>query len=210
MPLRISALGKTVLFERNGRDLGVSRAVQSDSILETLIRLFFRRPSDLGHFRKQLPQHCPEVYRKLLAHTAHMTVTVEQHHSDRVDVEVLNQSWTGDYYQRKILLRRQGDGRVVQFGIVRMSLKSLPLAIHSQVISGQIPLGRLLIESGVLREVQLCNLWRVQCGAELANVFGAREGQVTYGRTARIIVDSVSAIELLEIVAPEPHRRISE
>ena len=47
-----------------------------------------------------------------------MTVTVEAHHGSLVDVKVLERKRDGDSYARKILLAKQTDGRIVQFGLV--------------------------------------------------------------------------------------------
>ena len=180
-------------------------AIDSELQLNGLIDLFYDDRKKLGVFERQSAEQCPPVYRSLLDHTAHMTVTVEQHHRALVKVEVLSESQSAGIYQRRILLRRLTDNRVVQFGIVRLNLNCLPAALRSQVVSGSVPLGRILIESQILRVVQLCDLWKVCCGSELAEHFSVAEGTVTYGRTARILVDGLSGIELLEIVIPEIH-----
>ena len=54
----------------------------------------------------------------------HMTVTVEEFHHSPVDV-VLAKKTVLPHYARKILLSRQTDGRVVQFGIVRLNFSYL-------------------------------------------------------------------------------------
>lgn len=132
-----------------------------------------------------------------------MTVTVEDRHRCAVDVEVLEVQQDARHYSRKILLRRQSDRRVVQFGIVRLALEALEEAPRQEIIKQQTPLGRVLIEHGVMRAVQLLGLWEVACGEELARYFGVQPGHVTYGRTALIYCNSEPAVELLEIVAPE-------
>jgi chorismate-pyruvate lyase len=110
---------------------------------------------------------------------------------------------TDTHYSRKILLKRQSDQRVVQFGIVRLALETLEKPARDEILSQRTPLGRVLIEHGVMRAVQLLGLWEVVCGRELADCFGIEPGHVTYGRTALIYCNSEPAIELLEIVAPE-------
>ena len=171
--------------------------------LGELVTLFHDHPDALAAFERVSADQCPEVYRELLAHSAHMTVAVEQHHGELVDVQVLQESRSGQYYQREILLRRSSDQRVVQFGIVRLDLAALPPPVSAQILSRQLPLGRILIDNAVLREVQLATLWKVTCGPLLADYFGVPDGRGTFGRTARIIVDSTPTIDLLEIVAPE-------
>jgi hypothetical protein len=66
------------------------------------------------------------------------------------------------------------------------------------------PLGRVLIEHQVLREVELLELWQVFCGPVLSELFSVSQDTVTYGRTAMIHCNGEPAIELLEIVRPAP------
>lgn len=171
--------------------------------LDDLVALFYEQPTDLGRFTHRLAEECPAAYQKMLAHEAHMTVTVEQRHGCEVDVEVLEHRKDATHYLRKILLRRQMDGRVVQYGIVRLALAALQTEVRDEIMAQRIPLGRVLIQHNVLRQVQLNALWEVQCGSELAELFGAPEGHTTFGRTALIYCDGEPAVELLEIVAPE-------
>ena len=55
-----------------------------------LIRIFYQESSLLGRFEQVESQAVPSVYRKLLDHSNHMTVTVESHHADSVDVGSLH------------------------------------------------------------------------------------------------------------------------
>jgi chorismate-pyruvate lyase len=119
-----------------------------------------------------------------------------------VEVQVLQSQVVGPHYQRKILLRLKDDGRAVQFGIVRLTLGLLSQAVQAQILSERTPLGRVLIENEVLRQVRLQSIWQVKCGDELASAFETQPGMVTYGRTAQILFQQQPAVELLEIVAP--------
>jgi chorismate-pyruvate lyase len=171
--------------------------------LDTLVRLFYDDGGELGHFTEQSAKAMPAAYRPLLAHSGHMTETVEAHHCDRVDVEVLAKQVTPSHYARKILLRRQRDRRVVQFGIMRVAFEFLPDAARAEIEAETTPLGRVLIEHNVLRSVELVALWRVEPGADLSKLFGIPAGVETYGRTALIYCNHEPAVELLEIVTPE-------
>lgn len=171
--------------------------------LDELIALFYSDPQQLGRFTHCPAEACPPQYRLMLDHEQHMTVTVERRHACSVDVQVLDSRFSDTSYMRKIILRRQSDQRVVQFGIVRLALAALQPVVRDEILAQQIPLGRVLILHNVMRHVQLNALWRVECGAELAGLFEAQPGQVTYGRTALIYCDGEPAVELLEIVAPE-------
>jgi len=168
-----------------------------------LIGIYYQDSSLLGRFEQVENQTVASVYCKLLDHTNHMTVTVESHHGDTVDVEVLRSNVFGAHYRREILLRTQKTDVVVQYGIVRLNTKFLADKPRNEILAQRIPLGRVLIENNVLRKVELFDLLRVECGPVLADFFGVPVGTVTYGRTALIHCDNEPAIELLEVVRPE-------
>ena len=75
--------------------------------------------------------------------------------------------------------------------------------MRREILSEIKPLGRVLIEHNVLREVQLASLYRVMPGPALCELFALADPLATYGRTAFIYCDGYPAVELLEIVAPE-------
>ncbi|TWU47279.1 hypothetical protein Poly51_50780 [Rubripirellula tenax] len=174
----------------------------SDVKIDELIDQFYRSPaqhSDLGSFEKL--DQVPRPYDGLLDHNSHMTVTVEAHWKQPVDVVVHRCSQEENWYSREITLVGSQSKQVVQFGIVRLDTSALNEKVWRQIESQQTPLGRVLIEHHVLREVQLCGLWKVHAGQSLASLMKCEVGDVLYGRTALIHCDGVPAIELLEIVA---------
>lgn len=168
-----------------------------------LIEIYYRDPSVLGRFERVESSSVPKVYRTLLDHSNHMTVTVESHHSDQVDVEVLRSDFAGEHYRREILLKTHQAQRVVQYGIVRLNTKYLSDKPRNEILEQRKPLGRVLIEHEVLREIELFDLLRVECGPVLAKFFDVELSTVCYGRTALIHCDHEPAIELLEVVRPE-------
>jgi chorismate-pyruvate lyase len=170
--------------------------------LDRLVGLFYKQPDELGRFEEVGSHELARDYRMLLAHDSHMTVTVERFHNGPVDVRVLETRMTGTHYARKILLTRQSDGGGVQFGIMRLDFSCVTPAVRREVESQKAPLGRILIEHNVLREVHLTKLWKVSLGDDLARHFSLPSGEITYGRTAVIHCDGEPAVELLEIVAP--------
>lgn len=179
--------------------------------LDELVGLFFKSNDQLANFKLVAqPDSMPEPFKGLLKHEAHMTVTVEAFHGCPVDVqvhatkygqrEVTEAEKASRWYAREITLHRQSDGSPVQYGIVRLNIDLLAPEVWEEIRSEQIPLGRVLIEHGVLREVELCELWEVVAHQHLANLLGVPSGSTVYGRTARIFCDYLPAIELLEIV----------
>ena len=169
--------------------------------LDSLQALFFADSQPLGEFTEVAASQIASPGQALLNHNEHMTVTVEKHHGCDVDVDVLEHRTDGDHYSRKILLRRQSDNGVVMYGIVRLRLSAVTDVVRHEIESREIPLGRVLINHNVLREVRLLNLYRIKCGAELAQTLDCNEGDICFGRTAIIRCDGQLAIELLEIVA---------
>jgi len=137
----------------------------------------------------------PEPYRGLLVHEQHMTVTVEAHHGGPVDVRVLERRHDGGHYARRILLVHRASGAVVQFGIVRIDLRHVAPDVGAEIVAGRTPLGRVLIDHGVLRRVDPVAYLRF----DAAPWFG---GAPAYGRLAIIHCDGEPAVEVLEVVAP--------
>lgn len=180
----------------------MKREMQNIPDLMSLVMLFYSEPSRLGSFEPAEGDALPDYYRDLLDHQNHMTVTVERYHGTQVDVDVLEHISEGDHYARKILLRRKTDRAVVQFGVMRLDFGCVSDEVRQAVEGRSAPLGRLLIQYNVLREVRLVNLWQIAMGSELADYLGCCEGDITFGRTARIDFDGRPAVELLEIVTP--------
>lgn len=170
--------------------------------LASLLAIFYPDPSDLATFAKQSASQVPASYQKLLNHSSHMTVTVEEFYSDRVDVQVLRSLTNAEHYCREILLSTQRDSKVVQYGIVKLKLDLISEPARGEILAESKPLGRVLIEREILREVELFDLFQVACGSKLAQFFRVPERTQTYGRTAIIHCNGEPAIELLEIVAP--------
>lgn len=144
----------------------------------------------------------PEPYRELLVHTHHMTVAVEEFFGEPVNVCVQEVVRNDDDYARKILLKLRDAGTVVQFGIVQIDLEMLAPDVSEAIVSQKIPLGRILIQNEVLRTVNPIGYFRVHLSKLMAEWFGAKRGDVTYGRIGVITADGKPAIRVAEILAP--------
>jgi chorismate-pyruvate lyase len=166
------------------------------------VALFYPDSVELGEFSAVDAGEAPEPYRRLLHHEHHMTVTVEAFYNGPVGVRVLGVRRDQGLYARRILLCREPDGRVVQFGIVRLNLDAVEEPARTEIEAEDRPLGRVLIEHDVLREVEFHQLYRIRCGRDLADLFQVPLGTETYGRTALIYCNQEPAVELLEIIAP--------
>lgn len=140
----------------------------------------------------------PEGERALLDHHGHMTVAMERVHGP-VTLRVVAEREADRRYCREILLAA-GDGRVVQYGIVRIDLNAVPAAVAAAIRGREIPLGRILVDAGLLCDVQDVRLLRIEPGPHLVGVTGARGAM--HGRVAEIRVAGRQTVELLEVVVP--------
>jgi chorismate-pyruvate lyase len=170
--------------------------------LGDLVELFYPSLPECGELTPAEGESIPAAYRLLLAHTAHMTVTLEAYHRSLVDVHVWERQVTPTHYARKITLTRQSDGAVVMFGIMRVNLTVLDPEVQERIVGEGTPLGRILIEHDILRRIRTPRLWRVLPGPDLTACMGLDSPRVTYGRTAMMNLNEAPAVELLEIVTP--------
>ncbi len=144
----------------------------------------------------------PEPYRRMLVHDHHMTVTMEEYHGCPVDVHVLDRTQEGNTYCRKILLTKQGTDDVVQFGFVRFDFQYVTAAVRDEIEAEATPLGRVLINHNVLRNIDLGAILEITAGPALAKYLQMETGGVTYGRLATIFCNRRPAVDLLEVSAP--------
>jgi len=191
----------------------------------TLISRF--RPSpEVGQLWEVTPALVPEPFRQLLDHRSHMTVAMERFHGQPVSLGVVAVADREDSaesghpfsYAREIILRcpsvnpalfpigpqaQLEEGSVVQYGVVGIALERLPPLVAAEIVRGQRPLGRILIEAGLHRDVRDVRLLKLLPGPHLTALFGGGAGRtvpVTYGRVATIDVTGRPVLRLLEVV----------
>ena len=132
-----------------------------------------------------------------LAIAAHLHVLLRRKTGRVTDTEWMAENLD---YAREIVLRRQSDGQVVQYGIVRINLGYLSAEVREEVGSEKTPLGRILIQHDVLRQIRLFSLWKIAPTVRLLDALELDQPREIYGRTALITCNDEPAIELLEIV----------
>ena len=202
------------------QDAAVRCSTPSDPVdrARGLAGIFCSPVERFGLFRSVPAERVPDPFRGLLDHHSHMTVAMERFHGGRVGLRIASvvdghpagtDAGTHATYAREILLLGPGE-QVVQHGIVRINLTDVGPGVAAAIRAGRIPLGRILIDAGLLRDVQRVGLLEVLPGPHLAGLFGldgaagpaSVGGHVTFGRVAEIVLDGRPAVELLEIVAP--------
>ena len=144
----------------------------------------------------------PAPYKEMLVHEHHMTVTMEEYYGSPVEVRIDDQVESDGLYCRKIVLLKVGTTEVVQFGIVRFNFHYVTDEVRDEIVAGETPLGRVLINHNVLRHIDLGAVLRLTVGDELAELLRMEPGGVTYGRLATIFCNQHPAVDLLEIPAP--------
>ena len=170
---------------------------------EALLRLFARPNGPLesgllapGRVRAVDAAEVSEPARTLLDHDRHMTDAQERFHGGPVELRVLGVVSDGPNYAREILLSRS-NGRIVQYGIVRIDMAVIDTATAASIRRADTPLGRILAEAGMLCAVGGVQLVEFVPGPRLADHLGP---QPRFGRVADIRVAGVPAVELLEVV----------
>jgi chorismate-pyruvate lyase len=86
---------------------------------------------------------------------------------------------------------------------MRIWLADLPTNAQEEITSKKSPLGRVLIEHNILREVELITLWKIEPGSVLRQHLRVNGKTPLYGRTAQILVEERPTVQLLEIVKLE-------
>lgn len=145
------------------------------------------------------PGEVSEPSRTLLVHNQHMTVTLEAHYGFPLRVQVLDRVRVGDAYIRRICLYETGGNKPVLYGVVRIHLQFCKPEVRERILAEGEPLGRILIQNGVLTRIDLLGLLKVAAADVPVEWFGTRSCDV-FGRLAVIHCDGQPAIELLEIV----------
>lgn len=194
------------MSREHGRESAVAQALK-------LVCLFADPGPSFATFRSVDRGEVPEPARTLLDHTRHMTVAMEAHYGAPLGLRVVARArhlgatnGQDPWYAREILLLSP-QGALVQYGIVCINLAHVDRATAAVIRAGRIPLGRVLINAGLLREVHDVSLLEVRPGPRLASLFGGLPvpgvpSTPTYGRVAEISLGGHPAVELLEVVVP--------
>jgi hypothetical protein len=163
----------------------------------------FPPASDAPEYEVIAAEDLPDPYHGLLVHPYHMTVSVEAHHGDKVDVRILAVRHEGDSYSRKIVLTLRRTGQIVLFGIVRVNLALCAPAVRDEIVAGETPFGRVLIKHKVMRVIEPTAYLRIRPGPAQLAWFGRTEPGPIFGRVAFIHCDNQPAVELFEVVSPD-------
>ena len=90
----------------------------------------------------------------------------------------------------------------LMFGLVRVDFQYCSDEVRREIVAGQTPLGRVLIQHNVLRRIQPTAYLRLTPSSVMRKWFEIDGSQPVYGRLALIHCDEKPAVELLEVVPP--------
>lgn len=146
------------------------------------------------------PEDMPDVARHLLVHHGHMTEQLEAHYQTTVDVYPYAIHRSGDIYGRKLDLKARRTADVVMTGLMIFNLQAVAPHVRAEILDAQLPLGRILINHGVLREVHSEAYLRIDGADPMARRLLRPGEPAAYGRLATIWCDGQPAVDLLEVV----------
>lgn len=144
----------------------------------------------------------PPPYHDLLVHHGHMTETLERYYSSPVAVHPYAVHHHGEMYGRKLDLSIPSTGQIVMTGLMIINLTFVRPDIAQKIVEGKTPLGRLLVDNNVLREVSSGAYLKFAPDDPLVARFHSKDHQPAYGRLATIFFGDKPAVDLLEIVTP--------
>jgi hypothetical protein len=146
------------------------------------------------------PNEIPHPTDELLVHHEHMTEVLRKRYGKPVEVHVLDEHLNGNFYTRKVKLTPAGEGRIVEWGIVRLDLRYMSDAVRAEILAKKSPLGEILIRHDVHRRIKPRWFMQFPARGPMLKFFGDAGASALYGRIGTIYCDENPAIDLLEIV----------
>jgi chorismate-pyruvate lyase len=147
----------------------------------------------------------PEPFRRLLAHSSDMTPTLEAFYQQPMRLAVLSREQQDPFYHREVLLKSAGDGRPVEYGVIRISLDHLPTHARARVLEEQRPLGNILQAEAIPHLSWPQAFFRISSDSYLNRILLLSGAETLYGRR-NVILDGSRRLlaEVIEILSPTP------
>ena len=141
----------------------------------------------------------PAVYATLLAHSRHMTVALEEFWKSPVSVHVLHHEENTHLYTRRIVLRTPS-GTNVEYGAVQINFDLCPSEVAQEIRAQPPPLGRILINHGVMTHVEPRHFLRITPSSKNIETLGLNDQATLFGRFATIAFNGQPAMTVVEIM----------
>ena len=176
---------------------------------ELLTRAFSRQGMKYPELVKTSALEIPQPYRSLLVHDSNMTSKLQRHHRDSLSLEVLHLQADEDELEREVLLCRQGDGKPVEYSVIRIILASFGMPVRAAILAGAVPLGQILDTFGIEYSSQSREYFRIVGNQYLRQLLGDGNAAVRFGRinTLRqprggLLAEAIEILPAMEANAP--------
>jgi chorismate-pyruvate lyase len=145
----------------------------------------------------------PEPQRRLLAHHADMTRTLEAFHGDSIHLEVKSCEIRGDELWREVVLTLDASGRPVEFGAIRIWVDRFPATSRDEIRACRRPLGAILNASGMAYTSRPTAFLALEPDAFISKALALATTTTLYGRR-NALRDGQGAVlaEIVEILPP--------
>ena len=146
----------------------------------------------------------PEPARWLLVHDSDMTSRLRTHHQSPIGLRVLDSTSDDIVVDRRVVLVRKSDDRIVEFGAIRIFLKHLTSELREAVLAGEEPLGGLLENSGMEYTSSPGAFFVIVPDDYICEWLGLESRDPVYGRCNKLRTGDEVFAEIVEILPNTP------
>ena len=150
----------------------------------------------------------PDPFQQLLVHDHDMTSELQRFHTDAITLKVIHSEQSDSLYFREVTLHAADCRTPVEYGLIEILLDHFPEDIRAKILTGKIPLGSILNESGLNYHSKPQGFLTVPARS-LKEVFPkSAGGETLYGRYNHLIRsdDNSCLARIIEILPTEKLR----
>ena len=183
--------------------MNIETQEQADRIFP-LNEYYGRRGLVLPRIEAVAAELVPAPYRVLLVHEGDMTLRLQRFHNQAIGLRVLEHHSTLQALTRTVVLIREGDGRVVEFGSIRIVFAPFPPEAQQEIALCRRPLGTILRGLHLGHFSKPLAFIRVWSDAHVGQLLGVPAGVPLYGRCNELFDRFRQRLaQVVEILPPE-------
>jgi chorismate-pyruvate lyase len=168
--------------------------------LAALCAPFFSRQELLRDAEACQADDIPDRPRQLLVHQEHMTTTLSGHYGGAVTLDVIRTETTATHYARYIRLREPRHKRIVEVGVMRMHLDSIPASVRDEVLAQRLPFGDIMIRHNILRRIETRGYLTFGPASRIVAAFENPRVDRAWARVGFLHCQAPPGVELFEAV----------
>jgi hypothetical protein len=158
---------------------------------------------DVTRFTTRRGADLPQPERSLLDHDRDMTSTLATHHGDALRVEVLRCRTEGGLYLREVFLRTVGADKIVEYGVLAVSLTAFSAEARATIDARSTPLGAVLHQFKIPFVSSPIGFFTVDATSLAATPFALPAGATASGRFNRLATPAGEPLAwIMEILPP--------